>query len=67
MIPSYDAVSDAGLTDDRDTRLRQSGNVPINRPDTGGKLIGKILGAGHPSPLEINQDGDKSVDAIHSS
>jgi hypothetical protein len=66
MIPSYNAVSDAGLADDRDTGFRQSCDVPINSPDTGGKLICNILGPGHPAPLKINQDSDKSVDAIHS-
>ena len=67
MIPSLYAVSEAGLADDRDTRFRQSCNVPIDGPDTGGKLIRNFLGPGHPAPLEINQDCDKSVDAIHSS
>ena len=67
MVPSYDAVPEAGFTDDRDTRFRQSCDVPINRPDTSSKLIGKILGPGHPAPLEIDQDSDKSVDAVHPS
>src|ERR1700730_17810937 len=62
MITSYDAVADAGFPDDRDTRFRQSCDVPINRPDTSSKLISKILGPGHPAPLEIDQNRDKSVD-----
>src|SRR5260370_34939063 len=67
MIPSYDAVPDAGFPNDRDTRFRQGCDVPINRPDTSSKLIGKILGPGHPAPLEIDQDSATSVAAIHSS
>src|ERR1700752_2519365 len=67
MIPSDNAVSDASFADDRDTGFRQSCDVPIYCSDTGGKLMGNILGPGHPSPLHINQDSDKSADAIHSS
>ena len=67
MISFYDAVSDTGFADDRHARFRERGNVSIDGPDTGLEFIGDILGPGHSASLQMNEDRDESIDAVHGS
>ena len=66
LVRSGDVVTqtdDGG--DDRNACFGEGGNVPIDGADTRREFLSNVLRAGYPAPLHINQDSNKSVDAIH--
>jgi hypothetical protein len=65
MVSLHYAVPDTGFADDRNACFGEGGNVPIDGADTRREFLSNVLRAGYSAPLHINQDSNKSVDAIH--
>ena len=67
MITLYDAVPQAGFADDWHARFRERSNVSIDGADARLEFIGNILRSGHSASLQMNEDRDESIDAVHGS
>ena len=65
VVASYDAVPDSCLPDDGYAGFCKRGDIPVNRSDARLEFICNFLGACHPAALQMNQDGDESIDSIH--
>jgi hypothetical protein len=67
VITLYDAVTQACFADHWHARFRERSNVSIDSADARLEFISDILRPGNPAPLQMNKDGDKSIDAVHGS
>ena len=67
MISFYNTVSETGFANDWHARLRERSDISIDGADTRLEFICNILGPGHSASLQMNEDGDQSIDAVHDS
>ena len=65
MVTPYDAVTDAGLAHDWDAGFRKRGDIPVDGSNARLEFICNFLGPRNPAPLQVNQDGNESIDPVH--
>ena len=67
MVTLYDTVTQARLADDGHARFRERSNVSIDGADARLEFISNILRPGYSASLQMNEDRDESIDAVHGS
>src|SRR5688572_8243806 len=65
MVALDEAVTDTGFAGNRNARLAESGDVPVNGADADLEVVREVLRAHQTAPLQMHHHGHESIDSIH--